>query len=359
MTLPERAGSDTVMYLRYLEITGLAFLHTQITTVQSQGFQRSDVCSFPKLCTAHISHVHEIHLSISLTLIKRLTLVCLDLNSPHLGICTIPQQLVSVFRAPVCCSNCSHMRQLKQKIITPSKLSTFKKYKCTPDILIPVLGSSVSFMRGMTFTRCREVNAPCHSPELDRKEEAPHLDDELLNVTSVSLVLYTYAPGYTQRALTGREWGNFSLESPHKRRFLGFWNLVWSPGRWLQSKRVVKPSHLVIYLLDLRNAAWISHSNDSVFLALYSDNTSCKPRFTNFWAGLRYTAMKFSNNKIWQALFFNFSPNGIRGIWVCHMILNSLGLREKYVHVFFKQNICPCPSAGGILFSSADWFTEE
>lgn len=135
------------MYLRYLEITGLAFLHTQITTVQSQGFQRSDVCSFPKLCTAHISHVHEIHLSISLTLIKRLTLVCLDLNSPHLGICTIPQQLVSVFRAPVCCSNCSHMRQLKQKIITPSKLSTFKKYKCTPDILIPVLGSSVSFTR--------------------------------------------------------------------------------------------------------------------------------------------------------------------------------------------------------------------
>lgn len=154
MTLPERAGSNTAMYFRYLEITGIAFLHTQITTVQSQGFQRSDVCSFPKLCTAHISHVHEIHLSISLALIKRLTLACLDLNSPHLGICTIPQQLVSVFRAPVCCSDCSHMRQLKRKIITPSKLSTFKKYKCTPDILFPVLGSSVSFMRGVTFTRC-------------------------------------------------------------------------------------------------------------------------------------------------------------------------------------------------------------
>lgn len=81
----------------------------------------------------------------------------------------------------------------------------------------------------------------------------------------------------------------------------------------------------------------------------------CKPRFTNFWAGLRYIPIKFSNNKIQGALFFCFSPNVTRNICICHTILHCPVLREKlWAHIWTKRMSMP-PAE----FSSADWFTAE
>lgn len=88
MMAPPRAGSETAMYLRHLQMTTIAFLHMQITSLQSQLLQR-------RWCTEFLTSAP----SLSCTKLTFLTCMkhnehkldadkqtCPDLNHPYLGI---------------------------------------------------------------------------------------------------------------------------------------------------------------------------------------------------------------------------------------------------------------------------------